>query len=354
MLSATCSFAAPDAEPSLSAVASGSHTDTQPFGGQFDGSLGVLCAFETLETLEDAGIKTRHPVEAVIWNNEEGARFVPGLSGSGTYVGRYDLDAMLDCRDDTGVAMGDCVAELQKAIPEAGHRELGVPFAGFIEAHIEQDLILEDSGDTIGVVTGLQGNRRFNVIVTGETSHSGTTPRSRRKDAFVAATDMAVALRDVLWDEEDVARFTIGKFEVGPGAKSVVPGRAEFFIDFRHPSADILKKRGDQIEPLCDQLKGPCRVVVEEISSAAPIVFPDEVQHSIKQAADARGYPNWAILSCAGHDARHLAEVCPSGMVFIPCWKGISHNEAERAEREHVTAGAQIVCDVVTRLACKD
>ena len=343
----------PGREPSLSAVASGSHTDTQPFGGQFDGSLGVLCAFETLETLEDAGIETRHPVEAVIWNNEEGARFMPGLSGSGTYVGNYDLDAMLDCRDDTGVVMRDCVAELHKALPEAGHRELGAPFAGFIEAHIEQDLILEGSGDTIGVVTGMQGNRRFNVIVTGENAHSGTTPRSRRKDAFVAATDMAVALRGVLWDKEDVARFTIGKFEVGPGAKSVVPGRVEFFIDFRHPTADILKKLGDQIEPLCDQLKGPCQVDIREISSAAPVDFPAEIQQCIKQAADARGYPNQAIYSCAGHDARFLAEVCPSGMVFIPCWKGISHNEAERAEREHVAAGAQIVCDVVTRFACK-
>jgi N-carbamoyl-L-amino-acid hydrolase len=344
----------PGHDPSLRAIASGSHTDTQPPGGQFDGSLGVLCAIETLETLQDAGTETLHPVEAVIWNNEEGARFMPGLSGSGAYVGKYDLEAMLDCRDDTGLTMRDCVAELQKALPSAVHRELGVPFAGFIEAHIEQDLILEASGNTIGVVTGMQGNRRFHIIVTGENAHSGTTPRSRRKDAFVAATDMAVALRDIFWDEEDVVRFTIGKFEVGPGAKSVVPGRAEFFIDFRHPSAEILKLLGDQIEPLCDRMKGPCQVVVEEISSAAPVAFPAEVQQSIKQAADARGYPNQAILSCAGHDARHLAEVCPSAMVFIPCWKGISHNEAERAERKHVTAGAQIVCDVVTILACKD
>ncbi|MCB1511803.1 MAG: hydantoinase/carbamoylase family amidase, partial [Hyphomicrobiaceae bacterium] len=204
-------------DPSLPPVASGSHTDTQPFGGAFDGALGVLCAFETLEALEDANITTRHPVECAIWNNEEGARFVPGLSGSGAYVGVYGLDTMLDCTDDEGVSMRACVAALKAAIPEASHRALGTPFAAFIEAHIEQGVILEGAGLPIGVVTGMQGNRRFEVTVTGENAHSGTTPRSRRKDAFVAATDMAVALRDVFWDDEDVARFTIGRFEVSPG-----------------------------------------------------------------------------------------------------------------------------------------
>jgi beta-ureidopropionase / N-carbamoyl-L-amino-acid hydrolase len=338
-------------DSSLPPVASGSHTDTQPYGGQFDGSLGVLCAFETLETLEDAGIRTQHPVEAIIWNNEEGARFVPGLSGSATYVGIYDLETMLSCTDGDGITMRRCVEALHAAIPEAGTRNLGTPLANFIEAHIEQGVILEEAGEPIGVVTGMQGNRRFSVTVTGENAHSGTTPRSRRKDAFVAATDMAVALREVFWDAEDIARFTIGMFDVSPGAKSVVPGRVTFFIDFRHPSADALKTLGDQVAVVCDRVKGPCAVSIEEVSSAQPVAFPSEIRNLLERTAAARGLANRSILSCAGHDARYLAEICPSGMVFIPCWKGISHNEAERAERTDVTAGGQVICDAVTVLA---
>jgi len=341
----------PGTDPTVAAVGSGSHTDSQPMGGAFDGSFGVLSAFETLETLEDAGIETTHAVEAVIWNNEEGARFTPGLTGSGTHAGAYALEAMLALRDGDGTTMGDCVARLKDAVPAAAGRQLGLPFAAFIEAHIEQATQLEDSGDTIGVVTGMQGNRRFEVTVTGENAHAGTAPRARRKDAFVAATDMTTALRDVFWDEDDVARFTVGKFEVAPGAKSVVPGHAAFFIDFRHPSAESLKTMGDQVAAVCDRLKGPCQVRVDEVSSARPVVFPDDMQNRIRASAEARGYRNRPLLSGAGHDARFMVDDCPTGMVFIPCLNGVSHNEAERAELDDMAAGTQVVCDVVAGLA---
>lgn len=338
-------------DSSSPAVASGSHTDTQPYGGQFDGSLGVLCAFETLETLEDAGVQTHHPVEAVVWNNEEGARFIPGLSGSGAYTGCYDLEEMLSCQDPGGISMRECVAALHQVLPNAGRRTLGSPYAAFIEAHIEQGVVLEESGSVIGVVTRMQGNRRFSVEVTGEAAHSGTTPRSRRKDAFVAATDMAIALRELFHDDSDVVRFTIGKFEVEPGVKSVVPGRVSFFIDFRHPSAKTLELLGDRVASVCERCKGPCSVEVEEISSAAPVKFPADMCQLIAKSAETRNFSYQPILSAAGHDARHLAEICPTGMVFIPCWKGISHNEAERAEPAHAAAAAQVVCDVVCGLA---
>ncbi len=342
------------ADPAALPVASGSHTDTQPFGGQFDGSLGVLAAFEALEAIDDAGIETKHPVEAIVWNNEEGARYVPGLSGSGVYTGVYALAEMLASEDDEGVTMGSCVRHLHQALPEAGARELGTPLAAFVEAHIEQGVILEDSGNTIGVVTGMQGNRRFEIKVSGENAHSGTTPRSRRKDAFVAATDMAVALRDVFWDDDDIVRFTIGKFEVLPGAKSVVPGEVNFGIDFRNPSAETLRALGDQVAGVCGAHAGPCTVSVDEISSASPIDFPDDITNRIEAAAHARGYPSQRIFSAAGHDARYAAKICPAGMVFIPCWKGISHNEQERAERDDVVAGAQVISDVVFGLAIAD
>lgn len=211
-------------DPSLPPVASGSHTDTQPFGGRFDGITGVLAAFEAMETIHEAGIGTRLPIEAIAWNNEEGPRFIPACMGSATYAGVEPLEAMLAREDRDGITMGACVARLREALPQAGAREIGAPLAAFLEVHIEQGIELETSGNTIGVVTGMQGYRRFTVEVTGDEAHSGTTPRARRKDAFVAATDMTQALREALWDEEDQVRFTIGRFEVLPGGISVVPG----------------------------------------------------------------------------------------------------------------------------------
>ena len=337
--------------PSAKPVASGSHTDSQPYAGRFDGPLGVLTAFEVLEALEDAGVPTKRPIEVPIWNNEEGARFMPGLSGSGAYTGVMDMDQMLDCVDDNGITMRSCVEKLHAALPDAKHRPLGQPYAGFVEAHIEQSTILEDAGEVIGVVTDIQGNRRFEVRVTGENAHSGTTPRSRRKDAFVAATDIAVALRNVFWDEEDIARFTIGKFEVLPGAKSIVPGEVNFFIDFRHPSKQVLKELGDQIEVVANQHAGPCTVSVNQVSRADPLKFSDIVTDLIVASANRHGFAFRRMISCAGHDARHFVSICPTAMVFIPCWKGISHNEQESAEPEHVAAAAQVIADVLVDMA---
>ena len=336
-------------------VASGSHTDTQPFGGRFDGALGVLAAFEALETLEDQAITTARPVEAVIWNNEEGARFMPGLSGSAVYTGALNLDDMLACTDSNGITMRDCVEQLHRAIPDAGRRTLGKPYAGFVEAHIEQATLLEEAGNTIGIVTDIQGNRRFEVEVRGEASHSGTTPRVRRKDAFISATDISTALRRMFVenDPDDIARFTIGIFNVHPGAKSIVPGKVDFFIDFRHPSADALRNLGDQIETIAQQQRGPCEVTVREVSSAAPEPFSPEIIERVAAAAKRNGYKSQRMISGAGHDARFLSRLCPSGMAFIPCKDGISHNEKESAEPKDVAAVGQVISDVLFELAAQ-
>ncbi len=341
----------PGRDPNATPVASGSHSDTQPYGGRFDGALGVLAAFEALEAMDDAGLETLRPIEVVIFNNEEGARFMPGLSGSAVYVGALELEDMLACTDADGIAMRDCVAALHAALPDAGRRDLGGAYAGFIEAHIEQGTLLEASGCLIGAVSDIQGNRRFEVIVTGENAHSGTTPRARRKDAFIAATDIAVALRDVFADDEDIARFTIGKFDVRPGAKSVVPGEVEFFIDFRHPSATALNELGDQVAVVAHRNQGVCAADVREVSRAAPLAFSDKVVGLIEAAARRRGFANRRMISCAGHDARYMAGICPTAMVFIPCWQGISHNEREAAEPEHVAAAAQVITDVLVDMA---
>ncbi len=338
-------------DPSLPPVASGSHTDSQPMAGRFDGMTGVLTALEALETIDDAGIETRHPIEVAIWNNEEGPRFTPACMGSAAYAGVQKLEKMLAAEDPDGVTMGECVERLKAAIPEAGHRALGEPFAAFLEMHIEQGVILEQSGNVIGVVTGMQGYRRFRVEVTGADAHSGTTPRSRRRDAFVAATDMAVALREAFMDETDTMRFTIGRFEVLPGGISVVPGKVVFTIDMRHPETETLAREGDRVAQICARLKGPCEVSVEEFINSASMEFPEEMRARIEHAAVARGYPHQRIYSAASHDARHISRLCPAGMLFIPCKGGISHNEAESAEKDHCAAAAQVIADVLVELA---
>jgi N-carbamoyl-L-amino-acid hydrolase len=338
-------------DPTLPPVASGSHTDSQPMAGRFDGMSGVLAAFEALETIDDAGIETHHPIEVAIWNNEEGPRFAPACMGSAVYAGMQPLADMRATADADGIPMGDCVDALKAALPDAGRRELGQPFAAFIESHIEQGITLEGNGNVIGVVTGMQGYRRFRVEVTGADAHSGTTPRARRKDALKAAAEMTVALHAAFIDDTDTLRFTIGRFEVLPGGISVVPGKVVFIIDMRHPSAQTLKTQGDRVAGICEGLKGPCEVSVTPHSASDPMEFPEGMRTRIAAAATARGLPNQPIYSGAGHDARHIARLGPAGMIFIPCKDGISHNEAEDATREDCAAAAQVICDVLIELA---
>ena len=341
----------PGAEPEEAPVTSGSHCDTQPTGGRFDGIFGVLAAFEALEAIDDAGLVTRRPVEAAVWNNEEGVRFTPSFMGSSIYAGGVPLETMLAATDSDGVTMASAVQALKAALPSAGHRALGDPIAAFVEAHIEQGPELEAAGDTIGIVTGMQGTRKFSIEVSGEEAHAGTTPRRHRSDAFVDAIAIVNALHDVFHDAEDTVRFTIGQFEVYPGALAVVPGRVSFSIDFRHPEQETLERLGDQVGPLCQKVVERCTVTVEEPSRARPLRFTGVVPETIERVTKLRGYPCRHIYSGAGHDARHLAGLCPSGMVFVPCEKGISHNEAENASPSDLAAGAQVIADVLVELA---
>jgi len=247
-------------EPDLPPVSTGSHLDSQPTGGRFDGVFGVLAGLEALFALERAGLRTRAPVEVVNWTNEEGGRFVPGVMGSGVYVDPPTLNAMLDVRDKAGVRLGDELAQLEPALAPAGpfgERALAAPMGAFIEAHIEQAPRLEETGNTIGVVTGIQGTRRIWVEVAGEEAHAGTTPRRRRKDAVLAAACMVQALHRMMEDADDLLRFTIGSFEAFPGAPAVVPARVRFSIDFRHPDNALRARLAERIRPLCEALAGP-------------------------------------------------------------------------------------------------
>ncbi|MEG3115124.1 hydantoinase/carbamoylase family amidase [Salinicola sp. 4072] len=337
-------------DASLAPLVSGSHSDSQPTGGRFDGIFGVLAAFEALEAIDAAGVETRHPLECVIWNNEEGSRFTPGCMGSGVYAGVKSLETAHAALDSNGVSMADAIARLHEQFPDAEHRDLGTPFAALLEAHIEQGPLLEAGGEVLGVVTGMQGMRRFRVEVTGKEDHSGTTPRSLRQDALVDAVAIINELHALFWDEKDEIRFTIGHFALSPNAWSVVPGQVTFGVDFRYSDAGVLKSLGDRIAPLAAEAARHCQVQVTQTVSEAPVHFEGAAFEAIRASAAASGQPWREIYSGAGHDCRYFPPRCPTGMVFIPCEKGISHNEAENAEPEHVTAGAQVIADSFLRL----
>ena len=337
--------------PTLAPVAAGSHTDSQPMAGRFDGMQGTLAALEAMEAIDDAGIATRAPLMLAVWNNEEGPRFNPACMGSAVYAGVRTLEEVIDQRDADGIVLRDCIADLRAAVPEAGDHAIGAPIGAFLESHIEQGIELESSGNQIGVVTGMQGYRRWRIDVTGEEAHSGTQPISRRRDAFVAATDMAVALRQAFADETDEMRFTIGRFQVSPGGISVVPGHVHFTVDMRHPSSDVLKQQGNRVGEICRENAGPCDLTIDEFITSSTLEFPEDVRDRLTGAAQRRGYRHQPIFSRASHDARHIARLCPAGMIFIPCKDGISHNEAESAEKADCAAAAQVLSDVMLDLA---
>jgi N-carbamoyl-L-amino-acid hydrolase len=331
-------------------ILSGSHMDSQPTGGRFDGMYGVLAAFEALEALEDAGVKTKRPVEAVAWTNEEGSRFQPGAMGSAVFAGQYDLPKMLEVKDWNGVVLKDALAQTLKAAPAPG-RTPGNALDGYVEVHIEQGPRLEDAGKTIGVVTGIQGSRRYIVTVLGEEAHAGTTPRAARKDAFVSALAIAGTMQAATRDAEDTLRFTIGRVEVHPGSPNTVPGRVTFTIDMRHPEMAALDLYEARLLDAVAQQAAPCIATIERVTNVAPTVFHKDVVDLVRDAAQRLALPNMDMPSGAGHDAMHIARLCPTGMVFVPCERGISHNEIENATPQDLAAGTRVLVETLVRLA---
>lgn len=337
----------PDAAP----VLAGSHLDSQPMGGKFDGAYGVLAAFEALQAISEAGIETRRPIEAVAWVNEEGSRFQPGMTGSFVFTGVMPLEEAVGAEDAEGVTVADTLEAMRAATPSATPRALGIEVAAYVESHIEQGPRLEAAGLPVGVVTGIQGARWFAVEVIGHADHAGTTPRAQRRDALLAATRMVTALEALTADPDDVVRFTVGRFDVVPGSPNTVPDRVFFTIDLRHPSADVLNRLGDAIEGTCREQAGPCGVTVTETQHSAPVAFPDHMRDTIRGAAEALGLGHMDLPSGAGHDAKALADVCPTGMIFVPCEKGISHNPAENATPGDLAAGARVLAAALVDLA---
>ena len=339
-------------DPKALPVMSGSHMDSQPTGGRFDGMYGVLAAFEALEALEDAGVKTKRPVVAVAWTNEEGSRFQPGAMGSAVFAGHNKLEEMLEVKDWKGVVLKDALAETLKAAP-APMREGRPGFAldGYVEAHIEQGPRLENEKKTIGVVTAIQGSRRYIVETSGEEAHAGTTPRSARKDAFAAALRIAQAMYEATTDKDDTLRFTIGRVDVGPGSPNTVPGKTSFTIDMRHPSDAVLEAHEKKLKEIVAAKAAPCAAKIERVVAVPPTDFDPTVIDLVRAKTNALKLSNMDMPSGAGHDAMHIARLCPTGMIFVPCERGISHNEIENAAPSDLAAGTRVLVEVLAELA---
>ena len=332
-------------DPELPSVVAGSHLDTQPTGGRFDGVYGVLTGLEVIRTLNDLGLQTKHSVEAVCWTNEEGSRFAPAMVASGVFAGVYELDYGLSRSDNQGRTMGE---ELQR-IGYAGSESMGRPLHAYFEAHIEQGPILVEEGTTIGVVTDAQGQRWYEITLTGVESHAGPTPMDRRKDALVGAARIIEKVNEIGLSRAPLACSTVGMIDAYPNSRNVIPGRTFITVDFRHPDDDVLSQMDhalrDSVANICK--KSGLTYELEQIFYYAPVPFDEGCISAVRAGANNMGYSAREIVTGAGHDACFIAQAAPTSMIFIPCVDGISHNEVEDIEPEWATAGANVMLQAI-------
>jgi N-carbamoyl-L-amino-acid hydrolase len=344
------------ADKSAAPVITGSHMDTQPKGGRFDGIYGVIAGLEVLSALHGSGVTPPRPIEVVAWTNEEGGRFAPGCMGSMAWSGYRALSAFADIRDPDGVRFADALAEHLTAESDLARRPLGLapgaprPHA-YLEAHIEQGPLLEAAHQDIGAVTGIQGCRWFTVTLTGRTAHAGTTPLARRADAVQDMVRAITALNALMSDPEDVLRFTVGRIVVAPNTSNSVADRAQFTIDFRHPDAAILAARGDLIAATVRHAVRDAGVTVEESFRAEPVRFAPNVIRAVESAAKALGRSCRAMPSGAFHDAQFMVPIAPTGMLFVPCRDGVSHNPAEYSTPSALASGTCALAHALVSLA---
>lgn len=327
---------------SLPPVVTGSHADSQPTGGRFDGIYGVLGGLEVIRTLNDHKIETDRPVEVVIWTNEEGSRFAPAMVASGVFAGVFTLDYGLSRADVDGKTMGEELAR----IGYAGDQPMGKPIHAAFELHIEQGPILETEEITIGVVTHAQGQRWYEVVFTGQESHAGPTPMPRRRDALLGAARVIDLVNKIGHAHAPYACATVGMVQVYPNSRNVIPGRVFFTVDIRHPEDETLLKMDAELRAGIARIAEETKVEVsklEQIFYYAPVTFDADCVASVRAGAELFGYSHRDIVSGAGHDACYLAQVAPTSMVFVPCVGGISHNEIEDATPEWIEAGGNVL-----------
>jgi beta-ureidopropionase / N-carbamoyl-L-amino-acid hydrolase len=327
-------------------IAIGSHLDSQPTGGKFDGALGVLAALEVLHTLHIANYKTFAPVELVNWTNEEGSRFAPALTASGVFARVFERDWAHGRDDRSGIRFGDAL----EAIGYRGTDRCGArKFSAHFELHIEQGPVLEREAKDIGVVTGVQGTRWFECTLTGAEAHTGSTPMQGRKNALIGAARVVEAVDAIARAHPPLAVATVGLLEVKPNSRNVIPGETFFTVDMRHPRSDVLdameQKLGATVADTASFLG--LTAMLRKIWDQPPVVFDADCISCVRRAAASCGYSARDMVSGAQHDSAYVARVAPTSMIFVPCRDGISHNEAEFTSKEQCARGAQVLLQAV-------
>ncbi len=340
----------PGKNPSLPPIISGSHLDTQPSGGKFDGNYGVLAGLEVVRTLNDHKIQTEAPIEVAVWTNEEGSRFTPVMMGSGAFIGEFTLAAMLERADIDGIKVGDALKQIgyQGAEPVGGR-----PVGAYFEAHIEQGPILEDERKVIGVVVGALGLRWYDVVISGQDAHAGPTPMRLRKDAMVAAANAVIEVNAIAQRFQPNGRGTVGFMQVKPNSRNVVPGEVRFSVDLRHAEDGELERMEQEMRAACERHAKAqnCTASVERVANYPACKFDSGCVSGVRNAAARLGLAHMEIVSGAGHDAIYMARVCPTSMIFVPCEGGISHNEIENAKPEDLAAGCNVLLNVILERA---
>ncbi len=340
----------PGRDQSRAPVLFGSHLDSQPSGGKFDGALGVIAGLEVMRSLNDLGIATEAPLELINWTDEEGSRFGHSLMGSGVWAGVFTLDKALGLTDTEGTTVGN-------ALDDIGYRgtEAAAPFRAdaYFELHIEQGPFLERESKQIGIVTGAQAQVWYDAVTIGQDSHAGTTPPSTRKDALVCAAKIIDLVDRTMRARGEDGRGTVGQLLVSPNSRNVVPGEVRFSVEFRHPSDAEIDVLDAQFPPAAQAIAQACGVTLEltKLFKIPAQPFEPGCVDLVRQAATRRGYSTREIVSGAAHDAVYVARHVPTAMIFTPCKDGLSHNEAESIEPEEAEAGCQVLFEAVVARA---
>jgi N-carbamoyl-L-amino-acid hydrolase len=335
---------------SLPPIVTGSHLDTQPSGGKFDGNYGVLAGLEVVRTLNDHKIQTEAPIEVAVWTNEEGSRFTPVMMGSGVFIGAFALETILERTDIDGIKVGEALKQIgYQGVEAVGGRPVGAYF----EAHIEQGPILEDERKVIGVVAGALGLRWYDVVVRGQDAHAGPTPMRLRKDAMLAAANMVTEVNAIAQRFQPNGRGTVGFLQVKPNSRNVVPGEVCFSVDLRHIDDAELERMEQEMRAASERHAKAqnCTVTVERVANYPACKFDSGCVSGVRNAAAKLGLSHMDIVSGAGHDAIYMARVCPTSMIFVPCEGGISHNEIENAKPEDLAAGCNVLLNVMLERA---
>jgi N-carbamoyl-L-amino-acid hydrolase len=337
-------------DPEALPVYVGSHLDTQPTGGKYDGVLGVLGGLEVIRSLNDLGIRTKHPIVVTNWTNEEGTRFAPAMLASGVFAGVHEQDWAEDRRDGEGKRFGD---ELDR-IGWRGEESVGArKMHAFFELHIEQGPILEAEGKDIGVVTHGQGLSWTQVTITGKESHTGSTPMPMRRNAGLGMARVLEKVEEIALSHAPHAVGAAGHIEVFPNSRNVIPGKAVFTVDFRSPDLAVIQDMEARLKAaatdICSEMG--LEVAFEKVGGFDPVAFDQGCVEAVRNAAERLGYSHMDIISGAGHDACWINRVAPTAMVMCPCVGGLSHNEAEEISKDWAAAGTDVLMHAVVETA---